>query len=80
MDRQPRTNSITGESQRSHSMKCLSAMLAATFCLCLAGGCGKRRDPVPSNSVTVKLPPPRPATAQPGFRFDDAPGNKTEDR
>jgi len=40
---------------------CLAAALVAL------AGCGEADNAGPSSSVTVKLPPPRPAEARPGF-------------
>jgi len=36
----------------------------------LAGGCGQRGVDETHGSVTVKLPPPRPAVSAPGFEFE----------
>ena len=43
---------------------------AALVALALvAAGCDARREVAPSGSITVKLPPPRPAPSTPGFSF-----------
>jgi hypothetical protein len=36
----------------------------------LSAGCHERREQEAKSSVTVKLPPPHPATPRPGFSFD----------
>lgn len=51
-------------------------IFALIACLSLAGGCGERPHRVPSTSVTVKLPPARPASARPGFALDDRESRK----
>ena len=33
----------------------------------MMGGCGQAESQGPAQSVTIKLPPPRPAEARPGF-------------
>jgi hypothetical protein len=53
-----------------------AALIALTL---LASGCGARGDSDRQASVTVKLPPPRPATPRPGFSFD-APGGTRSPR
>jgi hypothetical protein len=42
------------------------------FGLAVTGGCDARQETAASGSVTVKLPPPRPALSAPGFSFRDA--------
>jgi hypothetical protein len=41
-----------------------SCLLAAVLVL---GGCGEANSQGPAATVTMKLPPPRPADARPGF-------------
>ena len=35
----------------------------------VTAGCDGQREVAPSGSITVKLPPPRPALSAPGFSF-----------
>lgn len=49
------------------------ALRAAALALALAvAGCDARSDIAANSSVTVKLPPARPAVATPGFAFQGA--------
>jgi len=51
--------------------------LAPLLILALAaGGCGAPGDHGPKSSVTIELPPARPATARPGFTVESS--NKVE--
>jgi hypothetical protein len=47
-------------------------MAALAALALLANGCGSRGGDAPQGSVTVKLPPARPATSSPGFGFQEA--------
>ncbi len=47
----------------------IAALLALVI---VTGGCDARQEVAASGSVTVKLPPPRPALSAPGFSFRDA--------
>jgi hypothetical protein len=52
----------------------VTRLIAALLALALAatGGCDARQEIAASGSVTVKLPPARPALSAPGFSFRSA--------
>ena len=54
-------------------VSCVSLALAIAATALLAG-CGEARSPNPAKTVTVKLPPAKPAAAQPGFTSAVQPG------
>lgn len=48
--------------------------LPMTMVAALLMGCGEARQPNPAKTVTVKLPPAKPAAVEPGFTSDVQPG------
>ena len=49
-------------------MRAFGLLLVLLF---LSAGCDGAQPPEARSSVTVRLPPPRPADAKPGFTFEN---------
>ena len=56
-------------------LSALTALAIATVAAALLAGCGEVGQPNPTRTVTVKLPPAKPAAVEPGFTSDVQPSH-----